>query len=64
MKKLGLFLLALGAGLLLSTPIYGANQLKGQKAPEITPRQWLNSAPTSLAKLKGKVVFLEFFSTG
>jgi hypothetical protein len=36
----------------------------GQAAPEITGIPWLNSAPLSLAGLRGRVVFVEFWTYG
>lgn len=36
----------------------------GSYAPEIEAREWFNSPPgTSLAELRGKVVFVEFWAT-
>jgi hypothetical protein len=36
----------------------------GQPAPEITGERWINSEPLSLAKLRGRVVFVEFWTFG
>jgi hypothetical protein len=36
----------------------------GQAAPEITGGPWLNSGPLSLAGLRGRVVFVEFWTYG
>ena len=36
----------------------------GQVAPEITGASWLNSEPLSLAGLRGRVVFVEFWTFG
>jgi hypothetical protein len=36
----------------------------GQAAPEITGSRWLNSEPLSLAGLRGRVVFVEFWTYG
>jgi thiol-disulfide isomerase/thioredoxin len=36
----------------------------GQPAPEITGSPWLNSEPISLAGLRGRVVFVEFWTYG
>jgi hypothetical protein len=36
----------------------------GQAAPEITGSPWLNSEPLSLAGLRGRVVFVEFWTYG
>jgi hypothetical protein len=35
-----------------------------QPAPEITGGPWLNSPPLSLAALRGRVVFVEFWTYG
>jgi len=36
----------------------------GQPAPEITGGPWGNSAPLSLGGLRGRVVFVEFWTYG
>ena len=36
----------------------------GQPAPEITGGPWINSEPRSLEKLRGRVVFVEFWTYG
>jgi hypothetical protein len=36
----------------------------GQPAPEITGGPWLNGEPLSLAGLRGRVVFVEFWTYG
>ena len=36
----------------------------GQPAPEITGGPWINSAPLSMEKLRGRVVFVEFWTYG
>jgi hypothetical protein len=36
----------------------------GRPAPEITGGPWLNSEPLSLAALRGRVVFVEFWTYG
>ena len=36
----------------------------GQPAPEITGGPWINSEPLSLGKLRGRVVFVEFWTYG
>jgi thiol-disulfide isomerase/thioredoxin len=37
--------------------------LIGREAPEITIQTWINSAPLTLAALRGRVVLLEFWAT-
>ena len=36
----------------------------GQPAPEITGGPWINSAPLSMATLRGRVVYVEFWTYG
>jgi len=36
----------------------------GQAAPEITGGPWVNSPPLSLGALRGRVVFVEFWTYG
>ena len=36
----------------------------GQPAPEITGSPWINSEPLSMAKLRGRVVLVEFCTYG
>ena len=36
----------------------------GQPAPEITGGPWINSEPLSMEKLRGRVVFVEFWTYG
>ena len=36
----------------------------GQPAPEITGGPWINSGPLSMEKLRGRVVFVEFWTFG
>jgi hypothetical protein len=36
----------------------------GQRAPEITGGPWINSEPLTLEKLRGRVVFVEFWTYG
>ncbi len=35
-----------------------------QPAPEITGGPWINSEPLSMEKLRGRVVFVEFWTYG
>ena len=36
----------------------------GQPAPEIAGGPWINSEPLSMEKLRGRVVFVEFWTFG
>ena len=59
----GLGALLLGAGALLGCS--GAAEQAPFPAPEFThstPAEWLNSAPLTLAQLRGKVVLVEFWA--
>jgi hypothetical protein len=61
MRWIGAMLVA--AGLLGGGEDGEAVSLKtGQPAPEITGERWINSEPLSLAKLRGRVVFVEFWT--
>ncbi len=61
---LGAFV-ALGA-LVGLTPGVGAQRgaRVGHPAPEITGGPWLNTEPLSLEKLRGRVVLVEFWTSG
>ncbi len=50
-------LLPLGAGAQRAIRI-------GQPAPEIAGGPWINSEPLSLEKLRGRVVYVEFWTYG
>lgn len=54
--------LALAAAL---TPAAAAQVAVGSKAPEVEAKDWFNpsEAGTSLAELRGRVVFVEFWAT-
>jgi hypothetical protein len=54
--------MAAGAGRDPAVALPGARV--GQPAPEITGGPWLNSEPLSLAGLRGRVVFVEFWTYG
>jgi thiol-disulfide isomerase/thioredoxin len=56
---------AMAAGMLW-LPVAGAQRgaRVGQPAPEITGGPWLNSEPLSLAGLRNRVVFIEFWTYG
>ena len=54
----------LPAVLLLASGATAPGQIPGQNAPEISADQWFNDPPgTSLADLRGRVIFLEFWAT-
>lgn len=36
----------------------------GQPAPDITGGPWINSEPLSMERLRGRVVFVEFWTYG
>jgi hypothetical protein len=56
---------AVGGGVVLPSPAEGQRGARvGQVAPEITGGPWFNSAPLSLAGLRGRVVFVEFWTYG
>ena len=59
-------LVAVAAASVLWAPGTGAQRgaRVGQTAPEITGHPWLNAEPLSLAGLRGRVVFVEFWTYG
>ncbi|HET8578951.1 MAG TPA: hypothetical protein VFO18_17775 [Methylomirabilota bacterium] len=53
------------AGLLAAALPASAIGLRvGQPAPEISGGPWINSAPLSMAELRGRVVLVEFWTFG
>jgi hypothetical protein len=62
--------LAVAAGLAVMAVLLPAGALgarpprPGQPAPEITGGPWINSEPLSLARLRGRVVLVEFWTYG
>lgn len=57
--------LVLAAGLAALPAPAGAWSLRvGDPAPEITGDRWINSAPLTMAGLRGRVVFVEFWTFG
>ena len=44
--------------------VIGSATGAGNTAPELTGRHWLNSAPLTIAGLKGRVVLVEFWTYG
>ena len=63
--------LALGVGMLLAVapwlggvPVGAQPPRSGVAAPEIDGTSWINSAPLTLAALRGRVVLVEFWTYG
>jgi hypothetical protein len=65
MKRIRALVLSVGV-LLAAGPAEAAGTLVavGQAAPEITGGPWINSEPLSLARLRGRVVLVEFWTYG
>lgn len=61
-----IFWLLIGLGVIawLAWPNSGSAITSGQKAPELTGQNWLNSRPLNMAGLRGKVVLVEFWTYG
>jgi len=57
----GLMLLAVTGAAGLAA---GQAPLSGKPAPEITAGRWINSAPLTMAGLRGRVVLVEFWTFG
>ncbi|MBT9586269.1 TlpA family protein disulfide reductase [bacterium] len=62
-KLFALILLGLVCASWQISGAYGSELAIGRRAPEIKAQSWLNSKPLSLAKLRGKVVVVEFWAT-
>ena len=62
----GVLALAVVVGLLGGTGPADAQRgaRVGQPAPEITGGPWINSAPLTMDGLRGRVVFVEFWTYG
>jgi hypothetical protein len=56
--------LALAAGETLTAVGEQRGMHVGQTAPEITGGPWINSSPLSMEQLRGRVVFIEFWTYG
>lgn len=57
----------LGLVLAVAWSVHGhvfAGPLQGRAAPELASTTWINSAPLTLRELRGKVVLLEFWTSG
>lgn len=65
-RGMGVTLSVAVAVMLLGTGVESeAASLKvGEPAPEITGERWINSEPLSMTKLRGRVVFVEFWTFG
>ena len=50
-------------GLVQLRDLHTRLKLIRQPAPELSVKEWLNTAPLTLSELKGKVVILEFWAT-
>jgi len=58
--------MALTAAVMAWTPALGeqGGARVGQMAPEITGGPWINSPPLSMERLRGRVVYVEFWTYG
>jgi len=59
--------LIVAVGMLLGTALQADAQRGmrvGQPAPEIAGGPWINSEPLTLSKLRGRVVYVEFWTYG
>lgn len=69
MRRITLWLAALlvaGALAIWAGAVLGAERLvrPGEPAPEIRGGPWINSEPLSIERLRGRVVFVEFWTYG
>jgi len=49
---------------MVERPASAQVKLAGAPAPEIAGGPWINSAPLTMGGLKGRVVFVEFWTYG
>jgi hypothetical protein len=64
-RRFAFALLLATAGLFLVPALGRAVSVRvGDRAPEITGEHWINSAPLTLAGLRGRVVLIEFWTFG
>ena len=63
-RALGFILAVVGLAAVTHTAGAERGIRVGQAAPEITGGPWVNSAPLSLDTLRGRVVFVEFWTYG
>ena len=49
---------------LTALPSADADARVGQPAPDIAGERWINSAPLTMAGLRGRVVLVEFWTYG
>ncbi|HTK90533.1 MAG TPA: hypothetical protein VL948_09795 [Verrucomicrobiae bacterium] len=65
MARRALASLLLAVGLFAIPALAAAFTVRvGDPAPEITGDRWINSAPLSMAGLRGRVVLVEFWTFG
>ena len=57
-------ILTLGLAAWAAGPVGGQAHLLGLAAPEIAGGPWINSPPLTLRALRGRVVYVEFWTYG
>jgi len=62
--KQGAAAVVLSLALLAAAPATAQPQRPGAPAPEIAGGPWINSAPLTLAALRGRVIAVEFWTYG
>ncbi|MDA1193638.1 MAG: hypothetical protein O2894_00480 [Planctomycetota bacterium] len=64
LRTLGL-LLGAGLALTVATPVHAGVVLGvGDRAADFEGKEFVNSEPVDLKSLRGRIVFIELFSTG
>jgi len=63
-RRIGFLAILAAVGVWWTQPARGQGIRIGDSAPEITAGAWINSDPLTIVALRGRVVFVEFWTYG